>query len=48
MTDKFEIVRYDINGEVKDDSLSIWEKIQYVVIAALLYPVLVAQMNQGR
>ena len=46
--DKFEMVRYDIHGEIKDDSLSIWGKIVYVFIAALLYPVFIAQMNQGR
>ena len=41
MNDKFKMVRYDINGEVKNGHPSIWERIKYVFIAALLlYPVI--------
>ena len=40
MTDKFKMVRYDINGEVKGDSLSIWEKILCIFIVLFIYPLI--------
>ena len=45
MTDKFKMVRYDINGEVKNGPLSIWERIKYVFIAALVLPIMLEDLR---
>ena len=44
MTDKFEMVRYDINGKVKDNHLTLWEGIKYAVIVALCLPIIVGDL----
>lgn len=48
MTDKFEMVRYDINGEVKNDSLSIWEKIVYFFIVLAILPLIPLVLDDRR
>jgi len=40
-TDKFELVRYDINGEVKNDKLKWWEIIICIFVIAVIYPIIV-------
>jgi len=40
MNDKFKMVRYDINGEIKDGPLSIWEKILCFFIVLFLLPII--------
>ena len=41
MKDKeFKMVRYDINGEIKDGPLSIWEKILCFFIVLFLLPII--------
>ena len=36
----FEMVRYDINGEIKDGPLSIWDKILCFFIVLFLLPLI--------
>ena len=45
MTDKFEMVRYDINGEVKNGHLTLWGGIKYTFIVALLYPIIADELR---
>lgn len=47
MKDKeFKMVRYDINGEVKNGHLSIWVKIKYGFIGAILLPLILEEINK--
>ena len=45
MNDKFKMVRYDINGEVKNGHLSLWDKIVCVIVAALVLPVILGDLR---
>ena len=47
MNDKFKMVRYDINGEIKDESLSIWEKILCIFIVLFIYPLIAEALRDG-
>ena len=38
--DKFKMVRYDINGEIKNGHLSLWEKILCFFIVLFLLPII--------
>ncbi len=40
MTDDFKLVRYGIDGKELDPPMKLWEKIIYVVVVALLAPLL--------
>ena len=40
MNDKFKMVRYDINWEINDGPLSIWEKILCFFIVLFLLPII--------
>ena len=47
MNDKFKMVRYDINGEIKDGPLSIWEKILCIFIVLFIYPLIAEALRDG-
>ena len=46
MNDKFKMVRYDINGEVKNGHLSLWVKLKYGFFALALLPLILEEINK--